>query len=121
LISNGGGSMPVRSRNGRELFYRSRIMVVGYTIEADSFVAGKPRIWSEATLANTGLTPNFDLTPDGTRGVVLIPTAGSAPRDATSDAVLVMNLVSELRRTAPAQMSEDRLQTSLDGGRRPPI
>ena len=54
-ISNGGGVYPVWSRNGRELFFRTddnRIMVAAYTVKGDSFVADKPRVWSEKRLAN---------------------------------------------------------------------
>jgi serine/threonine-protein kinase len=70
LISNGGGTMPRWARNGHELFYRtedSRIMVVTYTATGDSFIADKPRLWSDKPLPNTGLTPNFDLAPDSKR------------------------------------------------------
>ena len=67
-ISNAGGMMPVWSRNARELFYRTedqRILVANYTVNGDTFVAEKPRVWLGAQLANTGLAPNFDLAPDG--------------------------------------------------------
>jgi serine/threonine-protein kinase len=47
-ISNAGGILPVWSRNGRELFYRTenqRIMVANYTVKGGTFVAEKPRLW----------------------------------------------------------------------------
>jgi serine/threonine-protein kinase len=106
LISNGGGTMPVWARNGRELFYRtedSRIMAATYSIDGETFVSDKPRVWSVAKLANTGLTPNFDLAPDGKRAVVLMPVERPAPVDAESHAILVMNLPNELRRPASSQ------------------
>jgi serine/threonine-protein kinase len=105
LISNGGGTMPVWSRNGRELFYRtedSRIMVATYTVKGDTFVADKPRVWSGTRLANTGLTPNFDLAPDGKRFAVLITAEGQALPEGQTHATLVMNFFDELRRIAPA-------------------
>jgi Tol biopolymer transport system component len=46
-ISNDGGVLPAWSRNGHELFYRTkdqRIMVTNYTAKGESFVAGKPRV-----------------------------------------------------------------------------
>jgi Tol biopolymer transport system component/tRNA A-37 threonylcarbamoyl transferase component Bud32 len=104
-ISSGGGTMPVWSRNGRELFYRtedSRIMVATYTVRGDTFVADKPRVWSEKRLANTGLVPNFDLAPDGKRFVVLMPPGGAGPTDGPGHVTLVMNFFDELRRIAPA-------------------
>ena len=106
LISSGGGSMPQWSRSGRQLFYRtedSRIMVATYSSEGDTFRADKPSVWSRTKLANTGLTPNFDLSPDGMRAVVLMSAEGPAPADADSHAILVVNAVDELRRTAPEQ------------------
>ena len=45
-ISNAGGMMPVWSRNGHELFYRTednRIMVANYIVKGGTFVADKPR------------------------------------------------------------------------------
>jgi eukaryotic-like serine/threonine-protein kinase len=57
-ISNNGGLYPVFSRNGRELFFRTednRIMVAAYTGKGDSFVADKPRVWSEKKMGDTGL------------------------------------------------------------------
>jgi len=104
LISNGGGTMPVWSKNGRELFYRtedSQIMVTTYAVKGDTFIADKPRMWSDKRLANTGLTPLFDLAPDGKRFAVLMAAGGSVPPDAQSHVTLVMNFFDELRRIAP--------------------
>jgi serine/threonine-protein kinase len=104
LISNGGGVMPVWSKNGRELFYRtedSRIMLTTYTVRGDTFVADKPRVWSDTRLANTGLTPNFDLAPDGKRFAVLMAGEGPEPPDVQGHVTLVMNFFDELRRIAP--------------------
>jgi hypothetical protein len=50
LFPFGGGENPLWSNNGRELFYKSeehRFMVVDYVVNGDSFIAGKPRIWSD--------------------------------------------------------------------------
>jgi Tol biopolymer transport system component len=104
LISNGGGMMPVWSRNGRDLFYRtedSRIMVATYAVKADTFVADKPRVWSETRLANTGITPNFDLAPDGKHFLVLMPAERPVSAEIQSHVTLVTNFFDELRRIAP--------------------
>ena len=77
-ISNAGGTMPVWSRAGRELFFRpideSRIMVAPYETKGDSFVPGKPRLWSEAAFTTLpfSILPNFDIAPDGKRFAVLM-------------------------------------------------
>jgi serine/threonine-protein kinase len=104
LISNGGGTMPIWARNGRELFYRnedSQIMVATYAVRGDTFVADKPRVWSEKRLANTGLTPLFDLAPDGKRFAVLMAAEGPEPIEAQSHVTLLLNFFEELRRIAP--------------------
>jgi len=105
-ISNTGGVMPVWSRNGHELFYRTedqRIMVVGYAVNGESFVAGKPRVWSGKQLANIGLGVNFDLAPDGKRCVVLMQAASPEPRATQSHVTLVVNYLDEIRRRVAAQ------------------
>jgi hypothetical protein len=102
-VSSNGGTMPVWSRNGRELFYRTedqRIMVTNYVVKGDSFVAEKPRVWSGKPLANLGLTPNFDLAPDGKRFAVVMPVESSEPREARSHVILALNFFDEVRRRA---------------------
>jgi hypothetical protein len=102
-VSSNGGTMPVWSRNGRELFYRTedqRIMVTNYMVKRDSFVAEKPRVWSAKPLANLGLTPNFDLAPDGRRFAVVMPVESPDPREARSHVTLALNFLDEVRRRA---------------------
>ena len=104
LVSSGGGTMPVWSRTARELFYRdedSRIMVATYSVTGATFVADKPRRWSERRLANTGLTPLFDLAPDGKRFAVLMADEGPEPQALKSHVTLVSNFLEELRRRVP--------------------
>jgi serine/threonine-protein kinase len=107
-ISNGGGSFPVWSHNGRELFFRSadnRIMVAAYTVKGDSFeVADQPRAWSEKRLSNTGSnfsTANFDFAPDGKRVAAIMPVETPEVQRAQSHVVLLINFFDELRRRAP--------------------
>jgi len=73
-ISTNGGSHPKWSQNGSELFYRTddrRIMVGAYSAKGDSFIADKPKLWSERQLADTGLNPPFDLV-DGNRMIAFM-------------------------------------------------
>jgi Tol biopolymer transport system component len=104
-ISNAGGTMPVWSKNGHELFYRTedqRIMVANYTAKGESFVADKPRVWSEKRLANVGLAMNFDLAPDGKSFVVLMPAESPEPRETQNHVTLVVNFLDEVRRRMAA-------------------
>ena len=75
-VSNAGGSMPVWSRMGHELFYRTqdrRNMVARYAVEGGIFKAEKPRLWPGKQIANTGQVVSFDLAPDGKGFTVLMP------------------------------------------------
>jgi hypothetical protein len=105
LISTGGGSFPVWSRTGNELFYRTEdqvLMVASYTVAGDSFVAAKPRMWSERRPFNTGFVQNFDLAPDGKRFAVLMSAQGAEPRETQRGVMLVLNFFDEVRRRVAA-------------------
>ena len=105
-ISNAGGTSPVWSRNGHELFYSAedrRIMVANYTVKGESFVADKPRVWSGKQLANVGLAANFDLAPDGNRVVALMPAESPERRENQGHVTLVVNFFDEVRRRVAAQ------------------
>jgi eukaryotic-like serine/threonine-protein kinase len=102
-ISNGGGSSPIWSRSGHALFYRTsdnQIMVANYTAQGDSFVSGKPRVWSR--IANVGRSGNFDLAPDGKRIAVIMPGDAGGGQPAGSHATLALNFFDELRRRVSA-------------------
>jgi hypothetical protein len=92
------------SRSGRELFFESldnRIMVAGYTVQGDSIVTDKRRLWSEKALANTvNFSKNFDLAPNGKRVVAVMPAEGG---EAQHHVVFLENFFDELRRRAPVK------------------
>ena len=105
LISTGGGAFPIWSRVRNELFYRTEdhhIMVSNYSAIGDSFVAAKPRLWSERQIFNIGLTANFDLAPDGNRFAVLMSTESEESRTRQPHLTLVLNLVDEAWRRVTA-------------------
>ena len=104
LISNSGGVVPVWSRNTAELFYRTpeqQIMVVPYATKEDSFLAGKPRLWSEKRLAQTANSQNFDITPDGKRFAVLMPVTTQEDQRAQTHLIFLMNFFDEILRKVP--------------------
>src|SRR5262249_51412483 len=105
-ISNAGGTWPIWSRSGHELFYRAedgRIMVATYTVKGETFVADKPRLWSGKQLATVGMGGNFDLAPDGKRLVVLMPAESPEPRESQNHVKIVVNFFDEIRRRVAAQ------------------
>ena len=100
-ISTDGGTEPVWNRNGRELFYRSgnRMMAVDIAIQP-SFAAGKPRTLFEGPYLPTAATiPNYDVSADGQRFLMLKPSeqAQSAPTQIN----VVLNWFEELKQKVP--------------------
>ena len=106
-ISNGGGTIPMWSRNGHELFFESldnHIMVTAYTVKGDSFVADKPRLWSEKQLGSTGtVTRNVDLAPDSKRIVALMPAETPEDQTAKNHVIFLENFFDEVRRRTATQ------------------
>ena len=98
-ISNTGTlAGPAWSRNGRELIYLSgdQLMAVSYSINGDSFVAGKPRVW----IGKPGGT-GWDLAPDGKRVAVVTPVTAPEALKPEHEVVLLLNFFDELRRRVP--------------------
>ena len=74
-------------------------MVVDYTVNGDSFIAGNPRRWSDHQAFQPSTTINIDLAPDGKRFVILGRPVG-APQKPTH-LTFLLNFFDELRRRAP--------------------
>lgn len=115
-VSNGGGSWPIWSRKGRELFFRSednRIMVVTYMVKDDSIVTDRPRAWSEKSLGNFEMGfSSYDLAPDGKRVVALAPAETPEAQHAKNHVIFLENFFDELRRRVPAG---NQLQLAASG------
>jgi serine/threonine-protein kinase len=103
-ISNAGGTLPVWSRVGHELFFRtfdeSRIMVAAYETKGGSFLPGKPRLWSETVFGRIGGAPNFDLAPDGKRFAVLMYGEKPSDQKPRNELTVLLNFFTEIRRRA---------------------
>jgi Tol biopolymer transport system component len=105
-VSNGGGVLPMWSRNGHQLFYRTedqRIMVANYTVAEGTFKADKPRLWFSKQLTNVGLGRNLDLAPDGKRFLVIVPAEGPEPQETQNHVTLMVNFFDEVRRRVAGQ------------------
>ena len=91
---------PAWSPNGRELFYRTRTMMMAVDVRTEpTFVAGKPRVLFDNrpyVFRNPGR--NYDVAPDGQR--FLMVQRGKQPRVEITHAVVVMNWFEELKRLA---------------------
>jgi len=102
-ISTGGGLYVIWSNNGRELFYETadnRIVVVDYTVNGDSFVPGKARLWSEKQIFYPGAS-NLTLAPDGKRFAVFPMPEAVRPENGTVHVTFLQNFFDELRRRVP--------------------
>jgi eukaryotic-like serine/threonine-protein kinase len=100
-ISTDGGTEPVWNRNGRELFYRSEDKIMAVDIATQSgFAAGKPRMLFEGKYERTPATsPNYDVSPDGQRFLMLKPDEQGAA--APTQINVVLNWFEELKRRVP--------------------
>jgi serine/threonine-protein kinase len=100
-ISTEGGTEPVWNPNGRELFYRSGSKIMAVDIATQSgFTAGKPHTLFEGPYEPAPLTaPNYDVSPDGQRFLMLKPseTQEAAPTQIN----VVLNWFEELKRKVP--------------------
>jgi serine/threonine-protein kinase len=101
-ISTEGGTEPVWNRNGRELFYRNGDKMMAVDIAAQpSFTAGKPRVlFAGHYVPPPGTTPNYDVSPDGQRFLMVKPneTGDASPAQIN----VVLNWFEELKRLVPA-------------------
>ena len=105
-VSSGGDSRPIWAHDGRQLFFldsQSRITVADCGVTRGSFAAGKPRLWSDKSLAFMGSNYSYALSPDGKRfAVVLKAGKTEQPQRNTTDRVkVVLNFSEELTRRVP--------------------
>ena len=102
-ISSGGGTYPAWSRNGHELFFyygpQNLLMAASYQEQGDSFVADKPRAWSEKGPAHFATTRSYDPAPDGKQIVALM--SADTPQEARTRVIFLLNFFDELRRRVP--------------------
>jgi serine/threonine-protein kinase len=105
-ISNAGGMLPVWSHNGPELFFQSldnRIMVTNHELKNESFVAGKPRPWSDQQLRDRTGVSNYDLAPDGKRFAMIPKLNTPAEETGSLSMTFLLHFSDEVRRRAPAR------------------
>ena len=103
-VSTGGGLYGIWSNNGREFFYETldnRIRVADYTANGDSFVPGKPRVWSDRQIYFPSVT-NLALAPDGKRFAVLAAPEAAGGEKGPVRATFLLNFFDELRRQLPS-------------------
>ena len=88
--------MAIWSRNGRELFWQSpqpnpNLMVASYRAKGDTFIAEKPRVWSDKQRIGVPNKQDFDLASDGTRMIVLLDPRQQEAQSSDGSSGLVLN------------------------------
>jgi serine/threonine-protein kinase len=105
-ISRDGGVRPLWVRGRNEIVYlrpsERALMVVPFSISRGALVAGPPAPWPGARIAPADVSyslRSFDVSPDGTRILVLGPPDPAPPRS-RAGVTIFMNFFDELRRKA---------------------
>jgi serine/threonine-protein kinase len=104
-ISGDRGGYPKWSRDGRELFFfwpfgpHAHLMVTTFEARGDSFVAEKPRVWSERVPLYFPAVKFYDPAPDGKSIAALMPA--DRPEEPHDRVTFLLNFFDELRRRAP--------------------
>ena len=76
-VSDGGGSTPMWSPDGRELFYLTGDAVVAVAVRSDGTFGAPRRLFDRS---NYYLRYGYDVSPDGTRFLMIRRDEGSVPR-----------------------------------------
>ena len=102
-ISNEGGSEPIWSKDGRQLFYRRADQVWVADIRTEGgFSAGKPRLlFEQRDLMGEAHIRSWDLWPDG-QGFLMVKLERAKPQPVT-EMILVQNWFEELKRLVPVK------------------
>jgi serine/threonine-protein kinase len=99
-VSNHGGTGPVWSRDGRELFYAEGNRMMRVAIErVPRFAAGPPQLLFESPDFVWERPGNYDVLPDGS-GFVMVRRGAGTP--ATATLRVVFDWFAELERLLPA-------------------
>ncbi len=95
-VSTEGGTNPVWSRDGRELFYVSnrKIMAVAVASAGGTLTLGKPQILADPPASASSA---FEVSPDGKRFLITVPSTQSQDRSRDS-LTLIQNWQSALGR-----------------------
>ena len=105
-ISTDGGTEPRWSKTGHELFYArgSSLMSVPYSVEKNSFQAGKPQVLFADRLELRAPFASYDVSPDGQHFVAFEFPGGRLA--AASEPMVVLNWLGEARQLVAAGQSD---------------
>jgi eukaryotic-like serine/threonine-protein kinase len=98
-VSTQGGTQPLWSRNGKEIFYRSgnKMMVADITAGVDPVLSQPRQLFEQRYVFQNVSLANYDISSDGQRFVMIKDEAGSGRLN------VVLNWTEELKRLVPAR------------------
>jgi Tol biopolymer transport system component len=105
-VSSAGGTRPLWSRNGRELFFLASNGLNVVTVAPGSdFSAGRQnRLIGRRYFADTAFVGRtYDIAPDGERFLMIKPGGVADDRLLRSDVIVVQGWFEELKRAAPGK------------------
>jgi serine/threonine-protein kinase len=76
-------------------------MVADCVSKNESFLAGKPRVWSDYQLRDVATVPNYELAPDGKRFAVIPNSTAATEEKGDVHMTFLLNFFDELRRRVP--------------------
>jgi Tol biopolymer transport system component len=96
-VSTQGGTQPLWSRNGKEIFYRvgNKMMVVDVSAGVDLTLSPPRQLFEQRYVFQNVSFANYDVSPDGQRFVMVKDEAGSGRLN------VVLNWTEELKRLVP--------------------
>jgi serine/threonine-protein kinase len=106
-VSRDGGTRPLWSRDGRELFFMATVgpslasLMVVSVETTPTFLAGEPRRLPGGPFATSYSGRTYDVSPDGQRFLVVKRTGAAAPPP--TRIVIVSHWFDELRRLVPTR------------------
>jgi serine/threonine-protein kinase len=101
-VSTGGGTRPLWSRDGRELFYYWQSAVMSVPLRAGAtFSAGTPAVVIKGDYIAPLTGRQYDVTPDGKRFLLIKNAASDGGTEARNQIVVVQNWFEELKRQVP--------------------
>ena len=73
-------------------------MAVSYTTKGESFVAGKPSLWSDVRAMDFGTLKTWDIAPDGKRMAVFLSDITNEKQKPATHLTFLLNFADELQR-----------------------
>jgi Tol biopolymer transport system component len=97
-VSNGGGSQPRWSADGKELFYVTGDALVAVAFRPDGSFGAPRRLFDRSNSLLNNYRQSYQSSPDGRRFLMIRRDEGSVPRQLN----VILNWSGEAERSAPA-------------------